>query len=196
MSVGQTIIKFHSKGYVNMDFYKVIEKRVSNKSFKTTPIPKETLDKIINAALMAPSWKNNTSYSFIFVTDSRQKEEISSLILNDSASAKNAVKQAPVTAVIVADPFQSGEISNKPYYMVDCGIAMEHLVLASTNEGYGTCWIGSFNEDGIRTVLNIPTTHRVVAMTPIGETDETPEHYPPKDISGHIFYNNWNNTNS
>ncbi len=77
--------------------------------------------------------------------------------------------------------------------MVDCGIAMEHLVLAATNEGYGTCWIGSFDEEETRKILNIPQNFKVVAMTPIGETNEVDEHYPPKEISQHIYYNNWDN---
>lgn len=180
-----------------MDFYKVIENRTSNKSYKSTPIPTEKLDKIINAALMAPSWKNKTCYRFIFISGQNLIEQISNTIINKTDKTANAVKQAPITAVIVANPSESGDNANKSYFMVDCGIAMEHLILAATNEGYGTCWIGSFEEDTVRKILNIPEGFRVVAMTPIGETneDEDDEHYPPKDISQHIYYNRWDNTN-
>lgn len=176
-----------------MDFYKVIESRTSNKNYKPTPIPTEKLDKIINAALMAPSWKNKTSYRFVFIDQQNLKEQISNTITNKTNQAASAVKQAPIIAVIVADPSESGNTSDKSYFMVDCGIAMEHLVLAATNEGYGTCWIGSFEEDEVRRILNIPQSFRVVAMTPIGETNENDDHYPPKDVSQHIYYNNWDN---
>jgi nitroreductase len=131
-----------------MDFYKVIESRTSNKTYKSTPIPTEKLDKIINAALMAPSWKNRTCYQFIFINEQNLKEQISNAIINRTDQTANAVKQAPIIAVIVADPSESGNIGDKAYFMIDCGIAMEHLVLAATNEGLGTCWIGSFNEEG------------------------------------------------
>jgi len=47
----------------------------------------------------------------------------------------------------------------------------------------------------VRKILDIPEKFKVVAMTPIGETNEDDEHYPPKDISQHIYYNSWNNTN-
>lgn len=174
-----------------MDFYKVIENRTSNKNFRDTKIPKEKLDRIINAALMAPSWKNNSCYRFIFVDEQRQKDQVSNTILNNTDETSNSVRQAPIIAIIVADPSKSGEMSNKLFYMVDCGIAMEHLVLASTNEGYGTCWIGSFDEDKVRNILNIPSKYSVVAMTPIGETDESIAHYPPKDMAQHISFNNW-----
>jgi len=178
-----------------MDFYKVIENRTSNKTYKSTPIPTEKLDKIINAALMAPSWKNKTCYRFIFINEQNIREQISNTIINKTDKTSNALKQAPIIAVIVADPSESGDVDNKSYFMLDCGIAMEHLVLAATNEGYGTCWIGSFEEEAVRKILNIPEKFKVVAMTPIGETNEDDEHYPPKDISQHIYYNSWNNTN-
>jgi len=177
-----------------MDFYKVIENRTSNKSYNSTPIPTEKLDKIINAALMAPSWKNKTCYRFIFINQQNLKEQISNTIINQTDQTANSAKQAPIIAVIVADPSESGNTDDKSYYMLDCGIAMEHLVLAATNEGYGTCWIGSFDEDKVRNILNIPLNFKVVAMTPIGETNERDGHYPPKDISQHINYNNWDNS--
>lgn len=178
-----------------MEFYNVIENRASNKSYKPTSIPIEKLDKIINAALMAPSWKNQSCYRFIFVNQQNIKDHIAASIMNNSQQTADAVKQAPLLAIIVADPSQSGTIDEKSYFLVDCGIAMEHLVLAATNEGYGTCWIGSFDENKVKDILNIPQNFRVVAMTPIGETNENPEHYPQKDIAQHIFYNNWNNSN-
>jgi nitroreductase len=177
-----------------MDFYKVIENRTSNKSYKSTSIPTDKLDRIINAALMAPSWKNKTCYRFIFINQQNLKEQISNTIINKTDQTANAVKQASIIAIIVADPSESGNTADKSYFMVDCGIAMEHLVLAATNEGYGTCWIGSFEEDEVRKILNIPQSFRVVAMTPIGETNEGDEHYPPKDVSQHIYYNHWENT--
>lgn len=179
-----------------MDFYQVIINRVSNKTFQSTPIPKEKLNRMINSALLAPSWKNKTCYRFVFVDDPNQKDLLSKTILNSTKEATQGIKQAPILAVIVADPTQSGYVEDKSYYMVDCGIAMEHLVLAATNEGYGSCWIGSFDEDKIRSILDVPETFKIVAMTPIGETDEKIEHYPPKNFSEHIYFNSLENRDS
>lgn len=77
-----------------MDFYKVIENRTSNKTYKSTPIPTEKLDKIINAALMAPSWKNKTCYRFIFFIEQNLREQISNTIINKTDKTSNALKQA------------------------------------------------------------------------------------------------------
>jgi len=54
------------------------------------------------------------------------------------------------------------------YYIVDVGISMQQLILAATDLGLGTCWIGGFNESKIKKILNIPDNIKVVAMTPIG----------------------------
>lgn len=174
-----------------MQFYDVIESRTAVREFQSTPIDKESLARAINSAMMSPSWKNNTSYKFILVDDPREKDMLANCIVNDTNKASDAVKQAPMVAVIVADPAKSGVVADKEYYLVDSAIAMEHFILAATNEGYGTCWIGAFDEDKIRHTLSIPTNQRVVAMTPIGKTTEKPQHHEKKDVREHVFLNKW-----
>ncbi len=176
-----------------MDFYEVIEKRKSLKSFKKENIDQDKLNRIINAAMRAPSWRNKTSYKFIMVDDSYEKDRISETILNKDDSAKRAVKEAPMLAVIASDPSKSGDVDGKAYYMADAAIAMEHFVLAATNEGYGTCWIGSLDENKLKSILNIPQEFRVVAITPIGVPEEEKAHQPEKDVKEHIFLNVWEN---
>jgi nitroreductase len=51
---------------------------------------------------------------------------------------------------------------------VDTAIAMEHLILAATALGLGTCWIGGFDEDTVRGLIAAPERIRVVAYTPLG----------------------------
>ncbi|WP_425446886.1 nitroreductase family protein [Dethiothermospora halolimnae] len=174
-----------------MDFYNVIENRTSVKDFTNTPVNKEKLSRMINAAMRAPSWKNNTSYKMILVNNKNEKDRLSETIMNDTDSAKNALKSAPMAMIVVADPSESGIMADREYYLVDSAVAMEHFVLAATNEGYGTCWIGALDEDRVRDILNIPKEYRVVAMTPIGEIQQTPTHHHKKDVTEHVFLNNW-----
>ncbi len=176
-----------------MQFYDVIQSRTSVKKFKSTPIDNNKLSRMVNAAMMAPSWKNHTSYKFILVDDIGQKDQLSQCIMNATNDAMDAVKQAPMVAVVVAEPADSGIVADRQYYLVDSGIAMEHFVLAATNEGYGTCWIAAIDENKMRPILMIPENYRIVAMTPIGEISENKPHYPPKDIGQHVYMNNWQN---
>ncbi|KOF55950.1 MULTISPECIES: nitroreductase family protein [Clostridium] len=174
-----------------MDFYEVIKKRTSIKKFKNTPIPDGKLNNIINAAMMSPSWKNKTSYSFIIVDDEQKKNEIAECVLNDTGEAAEALKEAPIVAVVVGDPEDSGKINGKEYYLVDSAIAMEHFILAAANEGYGTCWIASLDENKVKTSLRIPEKYSVVAVTPVGEFAESKSHNEPKDLRDHVYKNYW-----
>ncbi|QZY54861.1 nitroreductase family protein [Crassaminicella profunda] len=174
-----------------MQFYEVIKNRKSIRSFKNTPIERDKLARIIDAAMRSPSWKNNTSYRFILVDDQGEKENLAAAIMNDTDKAANAIKEAPMIAVVVGEPDDSGVIKDQEYYMVDGAIAMEHFVLAATNEGYGTCWIASLDEDTVRRTLNVPNNYRVIAMTPIGETEERKQSKSKKDVREHVFLNQW-----
>lgn len=174
-----------------MEFYDVINTRKSIKSFKSEPIDVSKLDRIVHATMMSPSWKNKTSYKLIMVDDAQEKRNLAAAVKNDDNQASSAIEQAPVVAVMVGDPAVSGQMDNKDFYLVDSAIAMEHLVLAATAEGYGTCWIGSVDENKIKSVLSIPDNFRVVALTPIGVTSEKESHYPEKDKNDYIFHNRW-----
>ena len=78
------------------------------------------------------------------------------------------MKDAPAVIVACGDPSKSGFKNEQHYYLVDVAIALEHFVLAATNLGLGTCWIGAFDEETVKTLLAIPEEIKVVALTPIG----------------------------
>jgi nitroreductase len=66
-------------------------------------------------------------------------------------------------------------------------IALEHMVLAATALGYGTCWIGSFNAEEVKSLLKIPERMAIIALLPIGVPDEKPRPSLRKDFH-EIFY--------
>lgn len=172
-----------------MEFYEVIENRDSANKFSDEPIDKDSLARIINAAMRSPSWKNKTSYRIVFVDDMMLKEKLAETILNDTDEMAEALKQAPMVAVVVGDPTQSGIIEGKEYYLVDGAIAMQQLILAATSEGYGTCWLGSMDEERIKEALKIPQNYNVIAMTPIGKAEKYKSPNPKKDVRDHVFLN-------
>ena len=143
-----------------MEFEKVIEKRRSIRKYKDTPVPKEQLIKILEAARIAPSASHRQPWHFIVVED---KEKIRKL-------AKSKWAEAPAMIVGLADTEASPNWCSN-----DLGIAIEHMVLEATNLGLGTCWMGQTGrEDLIRELLDIPDKFRPVAVVPIGVPDETP----------------------
>jgi nitroreductase len=144
-----------------MEFKKVIEKRRSIRKYKNTPVPRETILEVLEAARIAPSAAHRQPWHFIVVEDKNKIEKL----------AKQAwAADAPVMIVGLAD-----QEASPGWCLNDLGIAFEHLVLAATNLGLGTCWMGQSNrEELVRDLLDIPDKYKVVALTPLGEPDETP----------------------
>jgi len=168
---------------ITLDFIELVKMRKSVRKYKPDRIPEEKVKHVIEAARLAPSWKNSQPWRFIVVT----KEELKKRI-----TTRDWAAEAPVIIVGVADPTLSGTRENKQYYLVDLGIAMEHMMLAATELGLGTCWIGlRFNEQKVKETLQIPDQYQVVAITPLGYPDEQPSPKIRKNIEEIVCQETW-----
>jgi len=168
---------------VILDFIEIVKKRRSIRKYKSDQIPEKQLKYVIEAARLAPSWANKQPWKFIIVTDQVLKRKIT---MRDWAA------EAPIVIVGIANPTLSGTRADKHYYLLDMGIAMEHMMLAAAELGLGTCWIGGqFNEDIVRDTLKIPDQYRVVALTPLGYSDEKPSLKERKDVKEIIINETW-----
>lgn len=175
-----------------MDFKQVLQNRKSVKSFSYQDIPEYKIDALLDAARLAPSWGNNQCWKIIMIKNEEIRERIAET-LDDSNSVKQGVFEAPVLIVVCAVPDSSGEVDGKEYYLVDAGIAMEHIILAASNEGLGSCWVGEFDEQKIKTLIRIPKEYRVVALSPIGYPREHADDEKRLPISEWTFTNHWGN---
>jgi len=156
---------------VKMDVFEAVQKRRSIRAYESTPVPKAVLEKILEAARLAPSAGNVQPWHFIVVTDAGKRERLAESIL------VRFLKEAPVVIVGCGDHKASPK-----WFMVDVAIAMQNMVLTATSEGLGTCWIGIFNESKVKELLKIPEKFRVVALLALG--------YPREkfDIQGKILH--------
>jgi len=146
-----------------MEFKKVINKRVSTRSFLPKPVPDKHIEYVLECARLAPSWMNKQCWRFIVIQDLSVIQDLAK-----SSIINRWIKNAPVLIIACADPNQSGLNNKIPYYISDVSIALEHLILAATDCGLGTCWIGSFNEEKVKEILEIPPRIKIVALTPLG----------------------------
>jgi len=121
-----------------MDVFEAIEKRRSIRNYEPTPVPREKLEKILEAARLAPSASNVQPRHFIVVTDVEKREALS------GGMFASFLKQAPVVIVACGD-----EKKAPKWHAIDVAIAVENMVVAATGEGLGTCWIGSFDENKV-----------------------------------------------
>ena len=149
-----------------MEFDKVIKTRRSIRKYKVTPVPRESLMEILEAARIAPSAGHRQPWHFVVVED---KETIEKL-----AGRSKWAAEAPAMIVGLADP-----VASPNWCLNDMGIAFEHIVLTATSLGLGTCWMGQTKRDSeVKELLGIPDAVNVIALTPLGEPDEVKA---PKD---------------
>ena len=156
-----------------MEFTKVVEKRRSIRQYNSYPVADDLIEKILESARVAPSVGHRQPYHFIVVKDDKKK----ALRLQEWAS------EAPVIIVGCTESSVSPS-----WHLVDFAIAFEHMVLAATNIGLGTCWIGRLEHETIKKVLNIPDNITIVAVTPLGYPAEKPKPKVRKTLSEIVHY--------
>jgi nitroreductase len=188
----------------------IVLNRRSARKYKLDPVPEEKLKYVLEAARLAPSWANQQCWKYIIVTDETLRRRIAvntrpppavlppswdKSLLPESKPLmrpRDWAAQAPIIIVGCADPAKSGKKEGKEYYLVDLGISMEQLMPAAAEQGLGTCWIGGgFDEAVVKEALGIPKEIRVVALTPLGYPDETPEPRPRKTLKEITSRNRW-----
>ena len=152
-----------------MDVSQAIKSRRSIRLYQEKEIEKEKLDKVLEAARLAPSANNRQEWKFIVVKDKDTRERVA-----DAASGQTFIGQAPIVIVACATESQSIMTCGQPRYTVDVSIAMSFMILQAQEVGLGTCWIGAFNESSVKEILGIPDDIRVVAITPLGYPIQEP----------------------
>ena len=141
-----------------MDVFEAILKRHSIRAYSQNPIPKDKLEKILEAARLAPSAANIQPWHFIVVTDQQKRKKLS-----EGGIFARFLSETPVVIVGCGDRKASPR-----WYMIDTAIAMQNMVLAATSEGLGTCWVGSFKEEQVKELLKIPENFSIIALLAIG----------------------------
>ncbi len=179
-----------------MEVMQAIETRRSIRRYKNTPVDDKTLEAVLNAARLAPSWANTQCWRFIVVSDASIKAELADMIGENPAV--NAIKDAPVVIVACAELGKSGYYNGEQasdqgdWYMFDVAVAMQNLVLAAHSLGLGTVHVGlHFDTKKAASILGIPPDFRAVEMTPLGYPDQEPRPRPRKELSEIVFYNKY-----
>jgi len=171
-----------------MDFYDVIRQRKSVRKYKSDPIPDEVLNRILEAGRIAPSAKNIQPWHFIVIKDPVIKERIAEASRGQLFMADADVILCGCALEDIAWGRMGGYMSS---FAVDLTIAMDHMILAATNEGLGTCWIGAFDEKAAKEILGVPENVRIVALTPVGYPAEEPKDRGRKKLKEIMSYDKY-----
>ncbi len=154
-----------------MDVFETFMNRRSVRSYAQNPVPNEVLVKILDAARLAPSAGRKQPWHFIIVKDEEKRARIAR-----GCRFGRFLSESPVVIIACGDKKGSPR-----WYAVDTAIALEHIVLAATALGLGTCWIGMFDEKDIHEMLDLPENFKIIALMALG--------YPRKtvDLSSKIL---------
>jgi len=150
-----------------VDFFETIAARYSVRGYKPDPVPEELLDRVLEAARRAPTAANRQPFRLVVVETKGREEELARVY------GRGWFTQAPLVIGVVAVPGEAWRrMDDKPYDEVDATIAMDHLILAATALGLGTCWIAAFDPAAVREVFGLPDDVEPVAFTPLGWPDK------------------------
>lgn len=149
------------------------------------PVPKEILDRILEAGRLAPSANNRQPWKFLVISSSEMLEKVR------ACYHREWFKDAPHILVVVGLRDQAWNRSYDGYNSVetDVAIAMTHLILAAENEGVGACWIAAYDPDMLTKALNLKENQSAYGITPLGypktgyEKTKAKNRKPLKDIA-------------
>ena len=144
-----------------MDVFEAVHERHSIRAYQDKPVPREKLERILEAARLAPSAKNVEPWHFIAVTDAEKRKALSKGLY-----AKFLV-QTPLVIVACGDKKASPD-----WYAIDTALAVENMILTAINEGLGTCCVGSFDEKQVAALLKIPENFEVLLLLAVGYARE------------------------
>lgn len=146
-----------------MDFFETLNARRSVRSYTNRPVEKEKLDSILEAARIAPTAVNYQAFRIFVLPTAGRQEELMRIY------PKDWFVQAPlVIGVCTVKDKCWVRRDGKSYGDVDSAIVMDHMILAATALGLGTCWIGNFRADAAREILKLDDGLEPVAFTPVG----------------------------
>jgi nitroreductase len=164
-----------------MDTLEAIHTRRSIRKYQDTPVPEETLRKLLAAAMAAPSARNGQPWQFLVIDDRGILAEIP----NINPNAKMAA-EAPLAVLICGDLTLE---KSAGYWVVDCAAAAENMLLAAHALGLGAVWTGVYPRqpriDGLRQLFNLPENimpHSLIVMGFAAEQPEHPDRFHPERI--------------
>jgi len=139
-----------------MDALEAIRKRRSVRDYTGEAIPREHLEKIVDAGRLAATGSNRQPWDFIIVTEREMIEELK--------VASQWMENAGAIIAVVMDP-------SSRWWVEDGAAAVENMLIASTALGYGSCWLEGYTlprEEEFKKLLDVPKDRRLLTLVPIG----------------------------
>ena len=170
-----------------MEFFDVIQQRYSVRSFKPDAVEKSKLTQVLEAARLAPTAANLQPFRLVVAKVKGREEAIHRIY------GRRWFTRAPLVICACGLPAQGWVRSadGVNYTAVDVAIVMDHLILAATALGLGTCWIAAFDVVAAQQVFGLPHGVEPIALTPLGYPAAHPGPKERKSLSQLVRYEKW-----
>lgn len=162
-----------------MELYEAIRGRRSVRRYKADPVPADVLERLLEAAQWAPSWAHTQCVEVVVCDDPAVRAALQAC-LGEKNPAWTAMAQAPLAVVFCARKGRAGFKQGQPatprgdWSMFDVALAMQNFMLAAHAEGLATVCVGLFDAAKAAQALGLPPEVEVMALTPLGYADQTP----------------------
>lgn len=164
-----------------MDVKEAIAERRSIRQYAATSIPQEHRGILFKALQSAPSASNLQNWEFILVSDPDLKKDLIA-----ACYQQKFVGECAYFIAGIADP-------SLKWHMVDITIALTNFTLQAVELGYGTCWIGAFNEFLVKELLGVPEEKKVVICMTFGVPKMTPPARGRKAMEEFLYLDSYGN---
>lgn len=171
-----------------MSFSKLILDRYSVRAYLPDPIDEAILRQVLEAGRLAPTAANKQPIHVIVIHTAGRETELKRIY-----GAEWFTRAPLVLAVcgVEAVGWSRTRFDGKTYLQVDAAIVMDHMVLAATELGLGTCWIAAFDPQAAREVLALPEGVEPILLTPLGYPASAPGSKNRKPLSELVHYEHW-----
>ena len=169
-----------------MDVMTAIQTRRSVRSYTDRPIEEEKLQAVLEAARLAPSARNMQEWKFVVVRDPATRQQLAK-----AAKDQAFVGQAPAVIAACATAPDYVMSCGNPASLIDLAIAVDHMTLKAVEEGLGTCWIGAFDQNRVKTILGAPENVNIVVLLPIGYPADQPSAKSRKLLAEIVCHDRW-----
>jgi nitroreductase len=145
-----------------MDALEAIRTRRSIRKYTGEAIPREALEKIVDAGRLAATGSNRQPWDFVVVTDRATIVKFK--------PAGHWMEQAGAVIGVALDP-------STRWWVEDGAAAIQNMLIAVTALGYGACWVEGDalpREEFYKGLLGIPPEKRLLALVPVGVPAESP----------------------
>jgi nitroreductase len=170
-----------------MEYSELIAARYSVRAYRPDPVEDEKLQAVLEAARLAPTAANRQPIQLIVMHTAGREAEIGKIY------PRPWFVQAPIVIGICAISSQAWVRESDRFNarLIDAAIVTDHLILAATNLGLGTCWIAAFNLKAARTVMQLPDEVEPVIFTPLGYPADQPGPKTRKSLTDLVRYEHW-----